>query len=97
MTATQGSDGISGGPQLCEIRVQGQLEARWADMLEGMTLTRENGGVTSLTGPLIDQAALHGLLARIRDLGLPILSFRHLAAGDDPGANETTNHRSNTP
>ncbi|MEO8539981.1 MAG: hypothetical protein ABI577_09600 [bacterium] len=88
MTTTDGSNGSCGDSQLHEIRVQGQLDARWADWLQGTTLRREDGGVTSLTGPPMDQAALHGLLARIRDLGLPILSFRRLCSNDRTQHNE---------
>ena len=63
MSSTDGSNGRCGGPELHEIRVQGHLDARWAESLEGMVLTLESGGVTALTGAVTDQAALHGLLA----------------------------------
>jgi hypothetical protein len=61
-------------PGLYEIRIQGQLDDRWAARFEGMTLTRTDHGDTLLTGPVADQAALHGLLRRVRDLGMPLLS-----------------------
>ena len=51
---------------------------RWADWLEGLTFTHESDGTTTLTGPLADQAALHGVLNRIRDLALPIVSVRRV-------------------
>jgi hypothetical protein len=63
---------------LHEIRVQGHLGDRWAQWAEGLTLTRESDGTTTLTGPLADQAALHGLLDRIRDLNVTIVSVRRL-------------------
>ncbi len=56
------------------IRIKGHLDDRWADWFEGMTLTREDNGETLLTGPGIDQAALHGLLKKVRDLGMPLIS-----------------------
>jgi hypothetical protein len=64
---------------LHEIRVQGHLDAHWADWLEGMTFTHESDGTTTLTGPLADQSALHGVLNQIRDLALPIVSVRRVA------------------
>jgi hypothetical protein len=64
------------------IRVEGLLDDHWSQWLEGMTITHEEGGVTRLEGPLIDQAALHGLLNKLRDLRLPILSLQRLGAGD---------------
>ncbi len=63
---------------LHEIRVQGHLDDRWAHWVDGLTFTRERDGTTTLTGLLVDQAALHGLLSRIRDLGLPIVSMRRV-------------------
>jgi len=68
----------SSKPELYEIRFKGHLEARRAPMFEGLEMVRGPGGETVLTGPVIDQAALHGILARIRDLGVPLLSVRRL-------------------
>ena len=68
--ATDGHD----EPGLYEIRIKGHLDARWADRFGGMTITLAENGETLLTGPVIDQAALHGLLRKVRDLGLPLVS-----------------------
>lgn len=57
-----------------EIRVQGRLGSRWAAWLDGMTVQTEDDRTTCIRGPLVDQSALHGLLARLRDLNLPLLS-----------------------
>jgi hypothetical protein len=63
------------GPSLtCQIRVEGHLGQQWAEWFEGLTITLEDNGQTLLTGPVADQAALHGLLKRVRDLGIPLLS-----------------------
>ena len=59
---------------LYEIRIKGHLDNRWADWFEGLTITLEEDGDTLLTGPVIDQAALHGLLKKVRDLGMPLVS-----------------------
>ena len=59
-----------------EIRLKGHLNARWADWFDGLTLTRESDGTTLLSGPIVDQAALHGLLGKVRDLGLPLIAVR---------------------
>jgi hypothetical protein len=61
-----------------EIRVKGHLEPRWAAWFDGMTLTNESDGTTSIHGPVIDQAALHGVLRRLRDTGLPLISVTQL-------------------
>ena len=80
MSATDGSTRNRDESELHEIRVQGHLDDRWAEWVEGMTFTREADGTTTLTGPLADQAALHGVLNRMRDLGVPIVSVRRLGA-----------------
>ena len=78
MSATDGSARSPHEFELHEIRVEGHLNERWADWLEGMALTHQCDGTTTLTGPLADQAALHGVLSRIRDLALPIVSVRRV-------------------
>jgi hypothetical protein len=65
-------------PWQCEIRIQGHLDDRWADWFVGLTITREDNGETRLTGPVVDQAALHGLLKKVRDLGLPLVSVNRI-------------------
>jgi hypothetical protein len=57
-----------------EIRLKGQLNARWVDWFDGMTITLDNNGDTLLSGPVVDQAALHGLLKKVREVGLTLLS-----------------------
>ena len=57
-----------------EIRIQGRLDARWADWFDGLSLTHESDGTTVIHGPVADQAALHGLLQKVRDVGLPLVS-----------------------
>ena len=57
-----------------QIRLKGVLDTRWRDWFEGLTITLEANGDTLLTGPVVDQAALHGLLKKVRDLGMPLLS-----------------------
>lgn len=61
---------------LYEIRLQGHLDARWASWFDGLVLTNESDGSTVISGPVADQAALHGLLRKIRDLGLPLISVQ---------------------
>ena len=61
-----------------EIRLKGHLETRWAAWFDGMTLNHERDGSTVLSGPVIDQAALHGLLQKVRDIGLPLVSVTYV-------------------
>ncbi len=65
-------------PQCYEIRLKGHLDAHWTNRFEGLTIRLEEHGDTLLTGPVIDQAALHGLLKKVRDLGLTLISVRPL-------------------
>ncbi len=64
-----------------EIKLKGHLDESWADWFDGLTFTHENDGMTALTGEIIDQAALHGLLKKIRDLGMSLLSANRLESG----------------
>jgi hypothetical protein len=64
-----------------EIRIKGHLDNRWADWFEGLTITLEDDGNTLLTGPVVDQAALHGLLKKVRDLGMPLVSVSPVENG----------------
>jgi hypothetical protein len=57
-----------------EIRLKGHLEARWVKWFDGMAITLDENGNTLLSGPVADQAALHGILKKVRDVGLPLLS-----------------------
>jgi hypothetical protein len=61
-------------PMVYQIRIKGHLGDQWADWFDGLTITLEDDGNTLLTGPVVDQAALHGLLKKVRDLGIPLLS-----------------------
>ena len=63
-----------GQPLVYQIRIKGHLGRQWTDWFGGLTLTLEDNGETLLTGPVVDQAALHGLLRKVRDLGMPLLS-----------------------
>ena len=74
MKATPASTGDQYELGLYEIRIKGHLDDKWADWFEGLTITRADNGETVLYGPLVDQAALHGVLRKVRDLGVPLLS-----------------------
>ncbi|MBI5303000.1 MAG: hypothetical protein HY868_12755 [Chloroflexi bacterium] len=67
--------------QVYQIRIKGHLDSQWADWFEGMTITLEENGDTLLTGAVVDQAALHGLLKKVRDLGMPLVSVNRVEPG----------------
>jgi hypothetical protein len=71
-------------PEVYQIRLKGHLGNEWADWFEGLTITLEDNGNTLLTGPVVDQAALHGLLKKVRDLGMPLVSVGQVQIGPSP-------------
>ena len=78
MPSTDNTPTSPGQPVVYEIRIGGHLGPQWADWFAVLTITQKANGDTLLTGPLADQAALHGLLRKVRDLGLPLLSVMRL-------------------
>jgi hypothetical protein len=68
-------------PIVYQIRVKGHLGPEWTDWFGGLTVTPTDNGNTLLTGPVVDQAALHGLLKRVRDLGVPLISAIRVKPG----------------
>jgi hypothetical protein len=68
-------------PVVYQIKLKGHLGSEWTDWFEGMTITLEDNGETLLTGPVVDQAALHGLLKKVRDLGMPLVSVNSVNPG----------------
>ena len=68
-------------PVVYQIRLKGHLGSQWTDWFEGLTITLEDNGDTLITGPVIDQAALHGLLKKVRDLGMPLVSVSPVEHG----------------
>lgn len=81
MSETERSTEEYDKPGLYEIRIKGHLDDRWANWFEGLTNRREENGTTLLTGLAVDQAALYGLLRKVRDLGLPLLSVIRVEGG----------------
>jgi hypothetical protein len=82
-TLKQHNQGYEGNqPMVYQIRIKGHLSKQWTDWFDGLTITLEEGGNTLLTGTAVDQAALHGILKKVRDLGMPLLSVN--SAGTSP-------------
>ncbi len=81
-------------PGRYEIRIKGHLDARWAAWFDGLTITLEENGATLLTGTVVDQAALHGVLRKVRDLGLPLVSVLQVEPKQANGSdgNADTDH-----
>lgn len=73
-------------PATYRIRIAGHLGPEWSAWFDGLRITLEDDGATVLSGPVADQAALHGLLRKVRDLGLPLLSLARLEPGAAPAA-----------
>jgi hypothetical protein len=69
------------GPKVYQIKIKGQLGSQWSDWFDGLTFSPDKEGNTLLTGPVIDDAALHGLLKKVRDLGIPLISLNQIESG----------------
>lgn len=77
--------------QYYEIRVKGHLDLSWADWFDGMTIIHQDNGETLLAGTLVDQAALHGMLHKVSDLGIPLISvnpIENMSSGSQEGVDE---------
>lgn len=68
-------------PKIFQIKIKGHLGQQWKTRFEGLTITLEDDGTTLLSGPVIDQSALHGILKKIRDLGMPLVSVNSVETG----------------
>ena len=84
------STGHYRSPGRYEIRLQGHLDTRWSAWFDGLTIARDNDGTTVIYGPVADQAALHGLLQKTRDLGLPLISVNYVEPGHPPAPTTPT-------
>jgi hypothetical protein len=73
--------GSAGSVERYVVRIRGHLDPGWSTWFDNLTISHEDDGTTTLTGPLVDQAALYGLLGRLRDLGATLLSVERLAMG----------------
>lgn len=77
----------SNPPLVYEIKVEGHLDDQWGDWFGGATITLEGNGDTLITRPVIDQAALYGLLKKVRDLGMPLVSVKRVQPGREDALN----------
>lgn len=80
MSNLRGPDGRPNQARIYQIRVQGHLGRQWADWFEGLEITPEENGISLLAGAVVDQAALHGILRRIRDLGIELISVNAITS-----------------
>lgn len=87
MTRTQANQ----QPIIYQIKLQGHFDAQWAEWFGGLTISTEAEDETVLTGPIIDQAALHGLLRKIRDLGVPLLSVKQVESTRNQNEGDSCN------
>ena len=90
MASDKNSKRDASHPPRYQIRLRGHLDPQWATWFDGLTITLDENGDTLLTGPVVDQAALHGLLKKVRDLGIPLLSVMPVD-GDGDKDSDTSN------
>jgi hypothetical protein len=79
---SQVTSGADQGPGRYEIRLTGHLDPRWASWFDGMAITNDTDGTTAIRGDVVDQSALHGLLQKVRDIGLPLVSVVRVDADE---------------
>jgi hypothetical protein len=92
MSNTRNSEFDPGQPLVYQIRIKGHLGRAWTDWFDGLAITALDNGETLLTGPVVDQAALHGLLKKVRDGGMPLISVNRVKPDQaDAGARQTVN------
>ena len=84
MSRPTGDDATQGPPDYYEIRVRGVLDSGWSAWFDGLEVTSDQAGQTRIAGAVVDQAALHGLLAKVRDLRLPLVSVRRFNPDEEP-------------
>jgi hypothetical protein len=84
MTGSTGTDAKRDDAGQYEVRLKGHLDTRWAAWFDGLSLSLESDGTTVIHAPLADQAALHGLLQKVRDTGLPLVSVTHVEPHQSP-------------
>ena len=81
MSSKFNSEIDSGQPVVYQIRIKGHMGRQWSNWFEGLTITLDDNGETLLTGPVVDQAALYGLLRKVRDVGMPLISVMRMKPG----------------
>jgi hypothetical protein len=96
MKDTSARAGGTGEAGHYEIRLSGHLDQRWAEWFDGLALSHESDGCTVLHGPVVDQTALHGLLQKVRDLGLPLVSVTRVAPDQPPVPSQPKHHEPTT-
>ena len=90
---SQMSSGADHGAGRYEIRLQGHLQPRWTSWFDGMTVTNHDDGTTAIRGYVVDQSALHGVLHKVRDIGLPLVSVVRVPADESPASpDDPTSH-----
>ena len=85
MSSNPSPQTVPSAPVVHQIRIAGHLGQQWTDWFEGLTITLEEDGNTLLTGPVVDQSALYGLLKKVRDLGMPLISVNPVSSGQANG------------
>jgi hypothetical protein len=90
MSTERSPERDAGQPMIYQIRIKGHLGSHWLAWFEGLDITLEEDGNTLLTGTVVDQAALHGILKKVRDLGMPLLSINSSGGADPEDTSQVT-------